>query len=66
MKFKFKKNAKVNIGTEDPWYALTDGGYFQPHDVLKSEEQASQVLNAIDLVYQFIEDAYDAGVLEEA
>jgi hypothetical protein len=25
--FKFKKDAKQEIGTKDVWYALTDGGY---------------------------------------
>jgi hypothetical protein len=28
--FKFKKSAKQQIGIEDVWYALTDGGYLEP------------------------------------
>lgn len=66
MDFKFKKNAKAEIGTEDPFYALTKGGYLKPESVLADAEQVKEVQDAADLVEAFIDACYEAEVIEEA
>jgi hypothetical protein len=65
-KFKFKADAKQEIGTEDPWYALTDGGYLKPKEVVDDEKQLSELTAAIALVRDFIQQCYDDEVIEEA
>ena len=65
MKFKFKENAQAEIGSEEPWYALTDGGYLKPEEVLSNQQQIDELKKAISLVKAFIQQCYDSGVLEE-
>jgi hypothetical protein len=64
--FTFKKDAKQEIGTEDPWYALTDGGYLKPEEVVDDEKQLRKLTEAISLVRSFIQQCYDDEVIEEA
>jgi hypothetical protein len=67
--FKFKKCAKQEIGTEDVWYALTDGGYLKPQYVIQDKKQLEDwrlQLAAIALVQAFFQQCYDGGVIEEA
>jgi hypothetical protein len=66
MRFKFKQGAKAEIGTEDPWYALTDGGYLRPEDVLSDQSQIEELTRAVKLVKQFIDQCYETGIIEEA
>ena len=66
MTFLFKKNAKAEIGTEDPWYALTDCDYLKPESVLIDQAQIAQLNGGIKLVRQFIQQRYDEEVIEEA
>lgn len=66
MKYKFKPNATAEIGTEDPWYALTDGGYLRPESVLADADQLSELNGAIKKVEAFIDQCYENGVIEEA
>lgn len=63
--FKFELDAKADIGTEDPWYALTEG-YLKPEDVLSDPSQISSLKKAIELVEDFINDCYAEGVIEES
>lgn len=64
--FKFKKNAKQIIGTEDVWYALTDGGQLNPEEVIADKKQLEQLQAAIALVQEFIQQCYDDEVIDEA
>jgi hypothetical protein len=64
--FKFKKNAKQHIGTEDVWYALTYGGYLKPEEVIDDPKQLKEVQNAIAIIQAFIQQCYDDDVIEEA
>jgi hypothetical protein len=66
MKFRFKENATAEIGSENPFYALTDGGYLDPEDVLADQEQAKQVQQAVKVVKAFIDACFAEGVIEEA
>ncbi len=54
MKFTFKDDAKAEIGSEDPLYELTDGGYLKPDDVLADAADATRVNAAVDSVKGFI------------
>jgi hypothetical protein len=62
--FKFKEGAKAEIGGEDPWYCLTDGGYLKPEEVLADSCQAKKVQDAVDLVKAFIEACSEAKVID--
>ena len=64
--FKFKKGAKQEIGTGDVWYALTNGGYLKPKEVIADRKQLEELETAIALVEAFIQQCYDDGVIEEA
>ena len=63
--FKFKEGAKQEIGSEDVWYALTDGGYLKPEVVIDDEKQLQELQEAIKLVRSFIQQCYDDEVIEE-
>lgn len=65
MKFDFKDNAKAEIGTESPWYAISDGGYLKPELVLEQPDQAKLVNDAVKLITDFFDQCYENGVLEE-
>lgn len=65
MKFKFKEDAKAEIGSEDPFYALTKGGYLKPESILADPKQANAVQDAADLVEAFIDACYEEEVIEE-
>ena len=67
MKFKFAKNAKdfCQIGTEDFWYALFDGGYVETEGILADKEQLQAVDEAVETLRQFKEQLYRAGICEE-
>lgn len=64
--FTFFPDIKQEIGTEDPWYALTDGGYLKPEEVVSDKEQLKMLEEAIQLVRDFIQQCYDDEVIEEA
>lgn len=65
MKFKWRKLDNPVGGSDGDWYMLTDGGYVSPDMLLEDEEQARKVQAAIDLVFDFIEGAKNAGLWEE-
>lgn len=65
MKFKFKDGASAEIGSEDPFYALSMGGYLKPASVLADEKQAEAVEDAVNLVQAFIDACYEEEVIEE-
>jgi hypothetical protein len=64
--FTFFPNAKQEVGTEDTWYALTDGGYLKPEEVVSDKKQLKKLEDAIQLVRDFIQQCYDDEVIEEA
>jgi hypothetical protein len=66
MKFLFKPDARAEIGSEDPWYALTLGGYLRPEHVLKDVDQVTELNSSIAKVRAFIDQCYENGVIEEA
>ena len=63
--FKFKEGAKAEIGSEDPFYALSFGGYLKPEDVLEDPIQAQEVKKAVKLVQNFIQACQDNEIIEE-
>lgn len=65
MKFKFKENAKAEIGSEDPFYALTKGGYLKPESLLADVDQIQAVQAAANLVEAFIDACYEQEIIEE-
>ncbi len=66
MKFKFKKDAKAEIGTEGPLYSLFNGGYLDPYLVLDDEKQADKVSECVAIIEEFITACQEKGVIEEA
>lgn len=62
MSLIFKKDAKT-VYTSEPWYALVDGGYIKPDDMLE-EKDAKRVKEAIKLLEQFLSEAEYMGFLE--
>lgn len=65
MEFDFIPDAKQEIGTEDPWYALNNG-YLNPEEVLADERQLEALQNAIELINDFIEQCFDEGIIEDS
>ena len=63
MKFNFKTVEEAVYST-DPYYDLTNGGYIKPSELLSYAEQIKQVEQAIQIVYEFLEQAESNGVLE--
>ena len=63
MKFNFKTVEEAVYST-DPYYDLTNGGYIKPSELLSDAEQIKQVEQAIQIVYEFLEQAESNGVLE--
>jgi hypothetical protein len=61
MKFKFKEG--VEVSSSEPYYDLTDGGYIKPEDLLKHPAQARRVVEAIEILRDFLHQAEDEGVL---
>lgn len=63
MKFNFKAIEEAIYST-DLYYDLTNGGYIKPSELLADAEQIKQVEQAIQIVYEFLEQAESNGVLE--
>ena len=73
MKLKLNAAAKEAIKNDEPlngvgspdgfWYDLTDGGYFDPEDVLLDKQQIKEVNKALKLLRQ-LEDIYKSVVAE--
>ena len=59
MQFKRKK-----VYSADPMYDLFDGGYIDPKKLLKDKEDIDRVLNAMQVVREFLDAAEEAGVIE--
>ena len=43
----------LEIGTDDFWYDLTDGGYLKPNEICKNSEDAAKVNEAIAIIRDF-------------
>nr|DAS67731.1 MAG TPA: hypothetical protein [Caudoviricetes sp.] len=63
MKFNFKAIEEAVYST-DLYYDLTNGGYIKPSELLADAEQIKQVEQAIQIVYEFLDQAESNGVLE--
>lgn len=63
MKFKFKPHLEA-IFTSEPHYDLIVSGSIDPEDLLIDEHQADAVLDAIDLITEFLEAAEQAEIIE--
>lgn len=55
MEWEFRDDVEASP-SDEPWYDLYDGGYIDPYAVLKTEEQASAVSEAIAIVGSFIDE----------
>lgn len=63
-KWNFKPDHVEYGGSEDNWYAITEG-YIEPANCLTDAAQIKRVNAAIGVLQSFFEAAYAAGVLEE-
>lgn len=63
MKFKFKPHLEA-IFTSDPHHDLIVGGTIRPEELLLDEHQADAVLDATDLITEFLEAAEQAEIIE--
>ena len=43
----------LEIGSDDFWYDLTDGGYLDPYDICENKTDAEKVKNAIKIIKDF-------------
>jgi len=59
---KFKNDVNVAY-VDEPYYALFDGGYIDPHQMLVTDD-ANRVQSAIELIENFIEEAKESGYIE--
>jgi len=41
------------VDNEGFWYALSDGGYLNPEEILKNKEDIKRVKNAIKIIREF-------------
>ena len=63
MKFNFKKMEEAIYST-NPCYDLIIGGYITPGELLSDTEQIKQVEQAIQIVYEFLDQAESNGAIE--
>jgi hypothetical protein len=66
MIFKFKKNAKdfCQMGTDDFWYSLFDGGYVETEGILADKKQLELVDQAVEVLRQFKDQLAAAGIYD--
>ena len=48
-----KEQIASTIDNEGFWYALSDGGYLKPEDILEDEKEINKVQEAIDIIREF-------------
>lgn len=41
------------LNNEGFWYALRDGGYLKPEDILQNKEDIDKVQNALEILVEF-------------
>ena len=46
-------NKKCGASSGDFWYDLTDGGYLDPNEICKKEEDAEHVIAAVTIIKEF-------------
>lgn len=62
IKFKFKEGASV---ASSDWYYDLREGYIEPLILLEDTEQAKKVVEALNLIDEFLSQAAAAGAIEE-
>lgn len=62
IKFKFKEGASV---ASSDWYYDLSEGYIKPSKLLEDKEQAKKVVEALNLIDEFLSQASAAGAIEE-
>ena len=58
--FKFKEDTE-EVFTGELYYDLFDGGYINPEDLLKNEDDIIEVREAILTIQTFLAEAQEAG-----
>ena len=48
-----KDQIASKIDIEGFWYAITDGGYLKPEDILEDEKEIEKVKKAIEIMEEF-------------
>lgn len=48
-----KVKQRLQIGSDNFWHDLTDGGYLNPMDICKNKKDAEKVIAAIEVVKEF-------------
>ncbi len=49
---KIKKG--LQISSSDPYYDLAEGGYLDPHKICENSEDAIKVVDAVEVVQDFL------------
>ncbi len=62
MKFRFRPTEDP-VFSDDPYYDLFDGGYISPLDLLEDEAQAEEVLNAVAVIREYLDEAASSGAV---
>lgn len=65
IKWKFKKDAEPQGGSEGFWYDITMGGYIKPSAVLECPEQLKKFNDALAIVESFEAALEDAELINE-
>jgi hypothetical protein len=63
--WKLKIDAPDQTSSEGDWYALTDGGYIHPEEVLADEDQLKKLIEATNIVKSFFDTLRQKGLIRE-
>jgi hypothetical protein len=62
--FVFKSNAAEYHGTEDEWYAISNG-YIKPEKMLSDKQQVKIIKDAVGTLKEFFEQCQQQGLIGE-
>lgn len=60
----YKVKKKKDVATSDFWYDLFEGGYLDPVELLKKQEDVDEVLKAMEVLLTYrksLEEAFGEG-----
>jgi len=62
---KYTEEALEGIGSSDFFYDLIYGGYIEPDKILIDKERAKKLQEAADLLFHWMNELIEDGILEE-
>lgn len=65
IKWKFVQSPPDQSSSDDDWYALHEGGYINPNEVLAEPDQIQMVWEAEKVLASFFQALRNAGIRTE-